>query len=209
VVSAVSGTGKTTVCHRLIERNRERGGPPLSFSVSHTTRRQRSEEREGVDYYFVSPEEFGGLVERDAFLEWAVYNGNCYGTSWSAIEEPLAQGNDVLLEIEVQGARQVRRRRKDARFLFLLPPSLAVLQERLRTRGTDTAEQIASRLERSREELAAAEDFDYAVVNDELEECVESVLAIIGAEHSGETEALRRRFAPWAAVSALRGRGRG
>ena len=205
VVAAVSGTGKTTVCRRAIDRNRERGDLPICFSVSHTTRRQRSEEREGVDYHFVSLEEFQGLAERDAFLEWAVYNGNHYGTSWRSIEQPLAEGSDVLLEIEVQGALQVRRRRKDARFLFLLPPSLEVLRERLQVRGTDTAEQIAGRLERGHEELVAAEDFDYAVVNDELEDCVDSVLAIIDGERSGEIAALRRRFAPGAALAVLRG----
>jgi guanylate kinase len=203
VVAAASGTGKTSVCRRVIERNRERGDPPISFSVSHTTRLRREEEREGVDYHFVSPEAFQGLVERDAFLEWAVYGGNHYGTSRRSIEGLLSDGRDVLLEIEVQGARQVRKRREDARFLFLLPPSMKVLRERLQARGTDTEEQIASRLERAQEELMAAEDFDYAVVNDELEGCVESVLAIIGSERSGEIAALRRRFAPAAALAAL------
>jgi guanylate kinase len=154
----------------------------------------------------VSPEAFQGLVERDAFLEWAVYGGNRYGTSRRSIEGLLSDGRDVLLEIEVQGARQVRKRREDARFLFLLPPSMKVLCERLQARGTDTEEQIASRLERAQEELMAAEDFDYAVVNDELEGCVESVLAIIGGELSGEIAVLRRRFAPAAALAALLGK---
>ena len=114
--------------------------------MSHTTRPPRPGERDGVDYHFVSAAEFQRLIAAEAFLEWAVYNGNHYGTSWKAIEGPLADGLDVLLEIEVQGARQVRQRLPDARLIFLLPPSKAALVRRLEGRGTDTAEQVAARL---------------------------------------------------------------
>jgi guanylate kinase len=206
LLAAPSGTGKTSVCHLLIEKNRKRGDPPIVFSVSHTTRRRREEEREGVDYYFVSPQEFQRLEEGGTFLESADYDGNRYGTSRSSVEDPIAEGKDVLLEIEIEGARQVRRRREDVRFLFLLPPSMEELRRRLEARGTDTPEQIARRLERAWDELVAAEDFDYAVVNDELDDCVESVLEIIGGERSGEPAALRRRFSPRPALAEFRRR---
>ena len=206
VVAAASGTGKTTVCRRLIERNREIGGRPIEFSVSHTTRPRRSQEVEGVDYRFVADDGFQRLVDEGAFLEWATYNENRYGTSWSSIDGPLANGIDVLLEIEVRGAGQVRERRDDARFVFLLPPSIDALTERLQARGTDTGEQIARRLEHSRRELAAAVDFDYAVVNDDLDRCVEQLLDIVRAERCAGVGAVRRRFAPATALAALRGR---
>ena len=199
VVAAPSGTGKTTVCLALRERD-----PRLIFSVSHTTRPRRPGEREGVDYHFVGVEEFQRLISAGAFLEWAIYNANHYGTSWKAIEGPLADGLDVLLEIEVQGARQVRRRLPDARLIFLLPPSKAALVRRLEGRGTDTAEQVAARLRTAQRELEAVEEFDYAVVNDDLERCVASLLEIIAAERAGATAELRRRFTPRAAAAALR-----
>jgi guanylate kinase len=204
VVAAASGTGKTTVCRHAIDRNRERGGSPLEFSVSHTTRPRRSGEVDGVDYHFASVDEFQRLVAAGAFLESASYNENHYGTSWRSIEEPLADGIDVLLEIEIQGASQVRARRGDARFLFLLPPSMAALAERLQARGTDAPEQIARRLQWAHRELEAAAGFDYAVVNDDFDRCVEQVLEIIEGERSGEVEALRRRLAPGPALEALR-----
>jgi guanylate kinase len=204
VVAAASGTGKTTVCREAIERNRERGGSPIEFSISHTTRPRRSGEVDGVDYHFVSVEEFERLVAADAFLEWAVYNENHYGTSWRAIDEVLAEGTDALLEIEIQGASQVRARRTDARFLFLLPPSMGALAERLRARGTDTPDQIAGRLERARRELEVAAGFDYAVVNDDFDRCVDQVLEIIEGERSGGVEELRRRLAPGPALEGLR-----
>jgi guanylate kinase len=199
VVAAPSGTGKTTVCLALQAHD-----PRLLLAVSHTTRAPRATERDGVDYHFVSDAEFRRLVDAGAFLEWAVYNGNRYGTSWKAIEGPLAEGRDVLLEIEVQGARQVRSRLADARLIFLLPPSMAVLVHRLEQRGTDSPEQIAARLDTARQELAAVEEFDYAVVNDDLERCIESVLAILAAERADEASELRRRFTPRAAAERLR-----
>jgi len=200
VVAAPSGTGKTTVCLALRDRD-----PRLMLSVSHTTRVPRSGERDGVDYHFVSVEEFQDLVSASAFLEWAEYNGNHYGTSWQAIEGALAGGLDVLLEIEVQGARQVRRRLPDARLIFLLPPSKAALVSRLGGRGTDTAEQIVVRLRTAQCELEAVEEFDYAVVNDDLERCLANLREIIAAERAGATAELRRRFQPRAAAAALRG----
>ncbi len=200
VVAAPSGTGKTTVCRQVVARDAE-----IEFSVSHTTRPQRPGERDGVDYHFVDAAGFEGLAQRGAFLEWAVYNGNRYGTSWDAIEAPLSRGRDVLLEIEVQGSRQVREKRDDARFVFLLPPSLDALRGRLERRGSDDADAIAGRLECAQAELEEGLRFDYAVVNDRLEACVDEVLAILAAERRGDTAALRTRLAPGPAVAKLLG----
>jgi guanylate kinase len=201
VVAAPSGTGKTTVCRAVVAQD-----PGIVFSVSHTTRPQRRKEKDGKDYHFVKPEEFRRLVADGAFLEWAEYNGCEYGTSWAAIDAPLASGKDVLLEIEVQGARQVRERRADARFIFLLPPSTQVLRARLVQRGTDSQAQIERRLELARRELEAIHTFDYAVVNEELQTCVRNVLEILEGERRGEAQALRQRFATGAALERLRGR---
>jgi guanylate kinase len=178
--------------------------PEVELSVSHTTRPRREGESDGVDYHFVTREVFQRLVEEGAFLEWALYNEHRYGTSWRSIEAPLALGRDVLLEIEIQGAAQVRERRADARFIFLLPPSMKVLEERLRARGTDGPEQVARRLALARRELEAIHDFDYAVVNDGLERCVAEVEEILSAERAGRPAAQRRRFEPRAALARFR-----
>lgn len=195
VVSAPSGTGKTTVCRALVAAD-----PGLRFSISHTTRPPRPGERDGVDYCFVSRERFAELVAEGAFLEHAEYAGNLYGTSWAAIDGPLAEGVDLLLEIEVQGAAQVRARRRDARLVFLLPPSLDALEARLRGRGSDGPDVIRARLELARRELGAVELFDYAIVNDDLAGCVAAVREVIAAERRGDpAPALRRhgRDAVW------------
>ena len=188
VVAAPSGTGKTTVCKALVASD-----PGLRFSVSHTTRPPREGERDGVDYHFVPRERFEALVREGAFLEYAEYAGNLYGTSHAAVDEPLLAGLDVLLEIEVQGARQVRERRADARLVFLLPPSLRALEARLRGRGSDGADVIRARLELARRELEAVPLFDYLVVNDELERCVEAMREIVAAERLGLSAEARLR----------------
>jgi len=200
VVAAPSGTGKTTVCRAVVERD-----DGIVFSVSHTTRTQRAGETDGEDYHFVPPERFQQLVAEGAFLEWAVYNDHHYGTSWASIDAPLAAGRNVLLEIEVQGAQQVRERRADARFIFLVPPSMKALYDRLAQRGTDSPAQIERRLELARRELQAIHGFDYAVVNEDLEICVRSVLEILAAERSGQPDALRARFEPGRALERLQG----
>jgi len=202
VVAAPSGTGKTSICRRVLAED-----PQVVFSVSHTTRSRRDDELDSRDYHFVSEPEFERLTAEGAFLEWAIYNGHHYGTSAEALERALAEGRDVLLEIEVQGARQVRERRSDARLVFLLPPSFAELETRLQGRGTDSREEIARRLEWARRELSALRDFDYAVVNDDLECCVGEVLTIIRTERAGNPEALRRRLDPAAAEGRLRASG--
>ncbi len=199
VVAAPSGTGKTTVCREVVEKDGH-----IVFSVSHTTRPRRPAELDGVDYHFVEEQdEFRRLVDAGAFLEWAVYNGNHYGTSFASIEAPLADGLDVLLEIEVQGARQVRERRPEARFIFLLPPSFETLRERLTARGTDAPAEVERRLRVAATELSAAPDFDYAVINADLDACVADVLAILAAERSRETAALREHFDPRRKAKAL------
>lgn len=199
VVAAPSGTGKTTVCRALLERD-----PRLRFSVSHTTRKPRENERDGIDYHFVDNERFRELVTSDAFLEYAEYGDNLYGTSWEALESPIAEGWDLLVEIEVKGARQFRERRRDACFIFLLPPEMATLRDRLRERGTDTEETIAKRLAIAEQELEAIEFFDYAVVNDDLDTAVGSVLDVIEAERIGQTAEVRERYARSAVFKAWR-----
>ena len=199
VIAAPSGTGKTTVCRALLERD-----PRLRFSVSHTTRKPRENERDGIDYHFVDNERFRELVTSDAFLEYAEYGDNLYGTSWEALESPLAEGWDLLVEIEVKGARQFRERRRDACFIFLLPPEMPTLRDRLRDRGTDTEETIAKRLAIAEQELEAIEFFDYAVVNDDLDTAVGSVLDVIEAERIGQTAEVRERYARSAVFKAWR-----
>lgn len=183
VVAAPSGTGKTTLCARVLEED-----PGLTLSVSHTTRAPRLGEQNGVHYHFVDEEAFLALVREDGFLEHAEYNGHNYGTSWRAIEAPLEAGRDVVLEIEVQGAEQVRERMPDAILFFLLPPSLVVLEERLRGRKTDSDAVIAKRLALVDRELAAAKHFDFAIVNDDLEVAVREVLDVIAAVRADERE---------------------
>jgi guanylate kinase len=200
VVAAPSGTGKTTVCRRVVQKD-----PLVEFSVSHTTRPRRDGEAEGIDYHFVTHERLQEMVRGDAFLEWAEYDGSHYGTSWAAIEQPLGQGRDVLLEIEIQGAAQVRERRADARFIFLLPPSMEVLRERLRGRSTDAPERIERRLALAEREMEEIRRFDYAVVNDDLARCVAEVGEILRGERGGGAAYLRRRLDPQAALARLRG----
>jgi len=180
VVSAPSGTGKTTVCRAVVEAD-----PRIEFSVSHTTREPRPGERDGVDYHFVDEETFLALVKAGRFVEHAEYNGRLYGTSHDAIDGPLSRGCDVLLEIEVQGAAQIRERRPDARFVFLVPPSLAALEARLRGRGTDAADVIATRLAIAGNELRAVSGFDYVVVNDRVEDAIAALREILAAERAG------------------------
>lgn len=189
VLSAPSGAGKTTVCKGVIQRD-----AGVVLSVSHTTRPPRAGERDGVHYHFVSAAEFRKLVAEGAFLEHAEYSGNLYGTSWAAIDAPLARGQDVLLEIETEGARQVRERRRDAHLIFLLPPSLEALASRLRGRGTERSEEIDRRLAIARREFAMAGLFDSFVVNEHAERAVDDVLAIVAAMRRGALSELGDRF---------------
>jgi guanylate kinase len=189
VISAPSGTGKTTVCRMLLAQDGN-----LRFSVSHTTRKPRQGERDGDDYYFVDEAEFNRLVDTGAFLESARYAGNLYGTSFAAIRSTLEAGQDIMLEIEVQGAQLIRDSGHDAVFIFLLPPSMATLEQRLRDRGTDTEELIKRRLREGSTEVRMSKIFDYVVVNDKLDDAVAEVQSIIEAERNGKIENARARF---------------
>jgi guanylate kinase len=203
IVAAPSGTGKTTVCRHALERD-----PLLRFSVSHTTREPREGERDGIDYHFVKTDEFRNLVDRQVFLEFAEFNANLYGTSIEALEGPLSEGLDPLVEIEVQGARQLRDRLPDACFVFLLPPDMATLATRLHGRGTDTPETINRRLAIAEHEIEAIEHFDYVIVNHDLDRAVDAFIEIIGAVRGGEQAQLATLYGRKAAFSRWQERAR-
>ncbi len=167
VVTGPSGVGKGTLVALLRKRH-----PELWLSISATTRAPRSGEIDGVHYFFHTQEQFSKLVESGGLLEWAEFAGNCYGTPRQPVSERLAQGTPVLLEIELEGARQVRRNLPEARQIFLAPPSVDVLEQRIRGRGTEAEEAIQRRLKRAHEELAAQQEFDAIVINDDLETAV-------------------------------------
>ncbi len=176
VISGPSGAGKTSILRRVLECD-----PGVRFSVSHTTRAPRSGEIEGQNYFFVAEERFRQLVEQDTFLEWADYQGNLYGTSREAVAGPTREGFDLILEVEVQGARQLRERGREAVFVFLIPPSMEILEQRLRSRGSDDEDVVRKRLERAREELREIHGYRYVVVNADMEQAVRDFLHIIAA----------------------------
>ena len=177
VLSSPSGGGKTTIARRLLDRRAD-----LGYSVSATTRAQRPGERHGRDYWFLSREEFAAREARGEFLETATYNGERYGTLRSEIERVFASGRSVVLDIEVEGARQVRRTHPNAVQVFVLPPSGRVLVERLRERRTDAAGALRARMELAIAEFRAIDEYDYVIVNDDLERAVADVAAILDAE---------------------------
>jgi guanylate kinase len=179
ILSAPSGTGKTTLAERLVELV-----PNLVLSRSYTSRRARPGETDGVDYNFVSRERFESMVAAHEFLEWAEVFGNLYGTSAVDIERQLARGEDVVLVIDVQGARQVRKKTTRATAIFVMPPSFEVLETRLRGHSQDSDEAIRRRLEVAREEVAAYTEYDSVVVNDRLETAADRLRAIVIAERA-------------------------
>lgn len=179
VVSGPSGVGKSTVVAAALERAREAVPEPW-LSVSATTRRPRPGEVDGQHYFFVSEDEFDALVRDDALLEWAEFTGNRYGTPREPVDRRREAGIPVLLEIEVQGARQVREAVPDALLVFLEPPSWEVLEARLTGRGTEPAEVVARRLQAARDELAASSAFDVRLVNHEVEATAEALLRCLG-----------------------------
>ena len=179
IVSAPSGTGKTTLVERLV-----RDVPNLHMSRSYTSRPARPGEQHGVDYNFISRDRFESMTREGEFLEWADVFGNYYGTCASDTEACLAEGKDVVLVIDVQGARQVRTRGIETVGIFVLPPSAAVLEQRLRGRSKDSEEQIRRRLEVARTEVAEYAQYEYVVVNDEVPAAVERLRAIVLAERA-------------------------
>jgi guanylate kinase len=179
VVSAPSGAGKTTLVERLVEQ-----APNLKMSRSYTSRVARQGETDGVDYNFVTRERFEAMVAAGEFLEWADLFGNLYGTSAADTERVLESGCDVVLVIDVQGARQVRRRGVETTAIFVMPPSFDVLEQRLRGRSKDSEEAIQRRLRVARQEVAAFAEYDFLVVNDELGAAVDRLRSIVLAERA-------------------------
>ena len=177
VLAAPSGTGKTTIAHALVD-----GSDSFVFSVSVTTRPPRGGEESGSDYVFVSEEQFEGMVQEGELAEWARVHGYLYGTPRSNLVEAAERGRHVVLDIDVQGAGQIRERVPEAILIFVFPPSADALAERLAKRGTEPVDEVARRMRASRDELARADEFDYMVVNDELYVAVAAVEAIIAAE---------------------------
>lgn len=178
IITGPSGVGKGTIIQELFARQ-----PNLYFSVSATTRGPRPGEENGVHYHFISREQFEQWIREDAFLEHAEYVGNCYGTPKKYVDEAMDRGDDAILDIEVQGAEQVYRKRPDTVRIFIAPPSWEELEHRLTGRGTESADKVQGRLARAKEEFRFAEKYDYIVINNTVEEAVEEIQAIIRAEH--------------------------
>jgi len=180
VISGPSGVGKGTVRRALFQMKNH----DLVYSVSMTTRPPRPGEVDGVDYYFVSKETFLKRIDENKFLEWAEFVGNYYGTPRDKVEEQLDNGKEVVLEIEVAGALQVREQMKDAVFIFLVPPGREALYDRLKNRGTDPLEVVNQRMKKAESEFLLAHKYDYIVVNDEVNNAADRIMAIIRAEHA-------------------------
>ncbi len=176
VIAAPSGAGKTTLVKALVTRN-----PELRFSISYTTRKKRSNEADGVDYLFVERDEFFGLRDGGALLEFAEVFDNFYGTSREQVEQHLANGHNVILEIDWQGAQQVRKSMPECITIFILPPSVEELERRLRDRRTDSAEVIERRLRDAHGDMEHRDEFEYVIINDDLDRAVAELEAILGA----------------------------
>ena len=176
VVSAPSGAGKTTLC-KLLCQNVE----GIGHSISYTTRRPREGEVNDIDYSFIDKDRFLKMVENDEFIEWAEVYGNYYGTSLRRIQDMNAAGSDVIMDIDTQGARQLIEKNIDATFIFVLPPSLDVLKDRLKGRNTDTGDVIEGRLLRAREEIRDYNRYEYVIINDILEQSLDDLIAIVRA----------------------------
>jgi guanylate kinase len=174
IISAASGAGKTTIVKELLDKI-----STLRVSVSHTTRPPRPLEKNGKDYHFVSIEEFEGMIEEGLFLEYAVCHGNFYGTSKDSVLSLLENGKDVILEIDWQGAQSIKKLFPEAKSIFIMPPSLETLRERLIQRNQDSIEVIDSRMNAAEEEMSHASEFDYVTINNNLDETVGQLLQII------------------------------
>lgn len=177
VISAPSGTGKTTLVKKVLKRFRD-----LSYSVSHTTRSPRKNEEEGLDYFFISPLKFQKKIDQDHLLEWAKVHDNFYGTSKKFVNERLGNGQSLILDIDVQGAKQVMASSLDPVTIFILPPSFEVLSQRLEKRGTDSKEVIARRLGNAKKEMENKKLYQYTIINDELDEAAKELCLIFKKE---------------------------
>jgi guanylate kinase len=178
IISAPSGTGKTTVCKILKQKL-----PKLKFSVSHTTREPRDNEIDGIDYYFISEKNFEEKIKHDKFIEWAKVYQYYYGTAFESIDSHKKNGDDVLIELDVQGAKSLRKLNYKAIFIFILPPSLKELEIRLRNRNTESESEIKARLESSKNEVQQYKLYDYILTNINVEETAENIISVIKAEH--------------------------
>ena len=177
VVSSPSGGGKGTLIQRVLKRL-----PNLSYSISYTTRKPRNGELNGREYFFVTREKFTEMVEQNDFLEWANVHSHLYGTSRRQIARDVSLGRDIVLEVDVQGAASIRNLISDAVSVFIMPPSLEVLRERLISRGTDSPDDLAVRLRNAPEELKSYKTFDYVIINDDAEEAAAKLMSIIQSE---------------------------
>lgn len=177
VISGPSGTGKTTLCRELIKKNKN-----LVFSISYTTRPKKEKEKDGVDYYFVSEDKFLKMIKNNDFIEWAKVHGFYYGTPKKKLLETINSGKDVLLDIDVQGGKLIKKLFPDGIFIFILPPSWKALKERITKRRRDNPEEISLRLKNALKELKSIKYYDYVVINDKLEETIEVLNSIIVSE---------------------------
>ena len=174
IITGPSGVGKGTVVKELLDRNKD-----IWLSISATTRNPRIGEKDGENYYFISDEKFKDMIDKKEFLEWAQFAGNYYGTPLSTVNEKIEKGFIVLLEIEVEGAKQIKEKFPEALSIFLLPPSKAELEKRIRNRGTEKEEAIDSRLSRADYEIASSDEFDFVLTNHDVDETVKEVFKII------------------------------
>jgi guanylate kinase len=188
IISAPSGAGKTTLCDALMATC-----PQLNYSVSHTTRKPREGEQDGKDYHFITETQFKARIEKGSWLEWARVHGNYYGTSSEVIQHHLAAGQDILLDIDVQGTRQIVERYPEAVTIFIAPPSMEVLKERLNHRGTDDPDIIRRRLAEAENEIKQKNAYDHIIVNDELETAKAELVALIECYGSCRTSDHGRR----------------
>lgn len=198
VVSAPSGAGKSSLVKALLELDSH-----VRPSISHTTRAPRGQEKHGREYYFVSPQEFDAMVQAQAFVEWANVHGNRYGTSKKVIEERIAQGGDVVLEIDFQGAMQIRQAFAQAVLIFILPPSWEELRARLERRGEDAPEIIEMRLKNAAQEMAQAHKFDYVIINELFERALFDLKTIVHAQRLKYAAQLRARAETFQALHII------
>lgn len=198
VIAAPSGAGKSSLVKALLAQDAQ-----LQLSISHTTRAPRGQEQHGREYFFASPAEFDALVAQDAFVEWAHVHGQRYGTSKQGIEARMAQGSDVLLEIDYQGALQVRQTFPNAVLIFILPPSWEALRARLQGRGEDSPEVMALRMHNAREEMAQAQQFDFVIINDSFDRAVQDLSTIVHAQRLRYAAQRRSQAAIFAALDIL------
>ncbi len=174
IISAPSGAGKTTLCHQVRKRF-----PDMLYSVSYTTRQPRTGEQEGIDYHFIDRDQFENRIDSRRWAEWAMVYGNYYGTSADFLDAGLTAGKDILLDLDVQGTRQLLERYVECVAIFVRPPSLKVLQQRLKTRGTDSADTISVRLANAKKEMAQQDLYHHVIVNDQLPKAIKALISII------------------------------